>query len=801
MQGHLKSRWLVFTGVLIAGSVVVGAFLRRLRLRPPLASHEAAFQHEDVPALPSAPVPARSTPTPHPDSENLLASRWFRWALFIEVLVAFLWLLLNVPPPFSTVIFVGVIALVVWGVRTRPQIDPQFPSAMIKRYLRVDQMVIARAIILIGLGLLAASTYLFRPGSPADSLTSAALLLLLSILVLLTGFALTGKPAVLPVPMLSQTQPKQWALAYKIMLAGGIFLLWLLAEINGGLLGVAFLRGASTGVQFILLCAGVTLVAIGLGAGPIVGGRLTRWEIGFLVLVTLIALTLRFWRLDSAVHFFVDELSFSAGMRRLWADPQIKLLAPMERIAAFPYLFAYLQTFGGDLFGRNLIGLRATGAFLGTMGIPALYLLARTLFDRKTAVIAALLLATYPLHLQFSRIGISEIAAPLFATLALAFLARGMLHDSRPDYAAGGALLGLTHYFHEGSRLLYTPLAVLWVVAIYLLWRPRLNWRHLLVAVVALVLVAAPVYYTLIGLDRPLAARMVNNDSGLAPAYWSDLFAKGGWEKHIQDHVLPPFLFYIHTIDETLFYKGDSGLLLPVIFSLFMLGVIYALRRWRMLGMPLLLLWVLATAMGNSLMVGSAGSPRFVMVFPALMLLAAVGIRYGLALLLPRGQRAQVLLVVLAVGLAVFQTVFYFAYHLPLYNEQFRSNWGHPDAEDAVLRSVDFPAKTRIQIISLAAPEESFLQGMMYFMNEDLTVVTTSRADFDAEYIADLPMRVDFAFYVDQDDQQTVELLRRYFYLLPPEMSPYDVPLAHQFVLYYAPYVRGYSDQQRAEVP
>jgi hypothetical protein len=60
---------------------------------------------------------------------------------------------------------------------------------------------------------------------------------------------------------------------------------------------------------------------------------------------------------------------------------------------------------------------------------------------------------------------LNNIADPLFGTLAFAFIGRGLLHGRRTDFAIGGAMLGLTHYFYEGGRLLYMPLALAWIAA------------------------------------------------------------------------------------------------------------------------------------------------------------------------------------------------------------------------------------------------------------------------------------------------------------------------------------------------
>ena len=120
-----------------------------------------------------------------------------------------------------------------------------------------------------------------------------------------------------------------------------------------------------------------------------------------------------------------------------------------------------MQAWGVGLLGRNLEGLRILSVIVGTLGIPALYFLAKELFDRKTALLAALMPGRFPPHIQFSRIALNNIVDPLFGTLALAFLVRGLKYNRPLDYALSGAALGLTQYFYEGGRLLFPALILL----------------------------------------------------------------------------------------------------------------------------------------------------------------------------------------------------------------------------------------------------------------------------------------------------------------------------------------------------
>ncbi|MBZ0278182.1 MAG: hypothetical protein K8I60_18695, partial [Anaerolineae bacterium] len=374
------------------------------------------------------------------------------------------------------------------------------------------------------------------------------------------------------------------------------------------------------------------------------------------------------------------------------------------------------------------------------------------------------------------------------------FLGRGVIHQRPMDYGMGGIMLGLTHYFHEGPRLFFLPLVVVWLAGMVWLWRPRLALRRILLVGVLLVIVAAPIYYTLIGMDRPLFARMVNNQSGLGGTYWSDLFSQGGslLQKHITDHVAPAFLIYIHQFDSSLFYAGTTALILPVVFVFFAAGVGYAMSRIRQPGPLLVVLWILGTSIGNSLLVSSANTPRFVLVFPALALAVAVGIRYVLPLLFT-GIRPARLMILVALGLAIIQTWYYFGPYLPVYNTQIRLARGDPDGYDAAIRSAEFLPGTLIYIISPVAPSQLEVNELMTFLRSDLRVITLPSSSFTPVYLAkSVPCGRDIAFFALPDDQPTVDTINRYFYIRSTETTPYtDIPPGEALTLYYASGIPG----------
>jgi hypothetical protein len=659
----------------------------------------------------------------------------------------------------------------------------------------------ARGLALLSVCCMLLSAYAFRPRleslvhyrptpGPEDYYDPAAPWLALAGGLALVAALILTRPTP---PVAKRSAPRLdalWPRRAWVLLLPGMLMLLSVSEANGKLIGVKRLWTVSPHVQFALLLGGIVLTIVGLAgfprsrspalspspdlpppaadraakAGP--RGKIGR-EIALVLAITLLALGVRFWKLGHSVRLMVDEGHFALGVTYFRTFPDVKLLEPMPTSASFPFIFSYGQAGMVALFGRNFLGLRALSAVLGALTVPALYLLARELFDRLTACMAALVLLTFPPQVQYSRLALNNIADPLFGTLALAFLARALRTRRRMDYALGGVMLGLTQYFYEGGRLLFPVLAAAWVVGGLVLWHPRPSPRGLVLAALAFVLVAAPIYYTLVGVHFPLTNRL--DETEFNTNYWDYKREANTLETRVA-HFKHSLMFYVSSPENTMFhyflyYGGQHPLILEPVVPAFLLGLVIALWRWRTPGV-LPLLWVLGTSLGNALIVESAVSARYVVAFPALALLIAVGIRYTLPLVWPwRGQAA--IMLALAGIIAVGQGAYYFGPFLDLFNREVRANVAY-DVDDAMLRARHFPPGTQVYIVADHVLPESDAQRLLNFLADHLTVLEIPPDEFTTVPLADLPRSADYAFFIVPGDGQTIGQLVAAF-------GPHDV--------------------------
>lgn len=728
-------------------------------------------------------------------------------------------LLLILPRSLSGLLFLGILSG--WGayiglrlVNNLPQIQRSlveswaFHLHRLSAWVKAHRGLIVRAASLAALLFMIASAFFFRPTGTDALLDEAAWLMFLGAAALWLGLAL-GRPALsLAQPAAKSTSDVRMSRWYRLALVLGIVILALLAEISGSLLDLPWLSNVSTHLQMGMLAVSIILIAWGLGAGGVFPKRWFKldWlEILAVLAIAALALALRLWKLDDTVRFPVDEFNTITEVYAFTSPEQVGLLTPMTGISPFPWIFAYWQAQGVNALGHTYAGLRAASAVTGMLTVVALYMLAKALFDRKTALLAAFLLAVFPPHIHFSRLALLNIADPLIGTLTFAFLARAIKFNSRLDYALGGVCCGLTQYFYEGGRLLYPPIVLAWLVGGFILWRPRPNLRYLAVTVAAALIFFIPIYYTILSLGTPLTGRM--EASGQRLMFWGEMFEPGKSQVYLR-HFFNPFLFYVHIPDMSLYYGGQTPLVLSFLVPSFLLGVFFLLWHWRK-PTVLVLLWLLATSLGNNLLLNNTWSTRFVGVFPAIALTIAMGIRYTLPLLFPdfrlrwprlrHVSRHDMVFAGLAVICAIIQIAYYFGPHLEYFNRQSRGSRFARDAQDAVLRSRDFPSRTQIHIIDEYIANQGEAQMMLTFFSPDkhMRVITYDRDDLTPRDLAELHMGSDHVFFIEPDDRQILALLRHYFYLREPELSPYDTPPDKQYVMYYAPYIPGYSEQLR----
>jgi 4-amino-4-deoxy-L-arabinose transferase-like glycosyltransferase len=359
-----------------------------------------------------------------------------------------------------------------------------------------------------------------------------------------------------------------------------------------------------------------------------------RWEVLAVLLITLLAAALRFYRLpDVPPGLHYDEGFKGVTARALLQGAPLRLY--FESDMGEEPMAIYLVAASLGLGGQEPWLVRLPSAIIGVLTIPLAWWLGRELLtwlqrtmNRPQVTAAqivglgtALALAILYWHLSFSRIGLEPILVPFCATLAFAALARGLHTGKWPACALAGLALGGSLYTYKAGY--FVPVVAFLLVAYAAVMERGFLRRHgrslLLVALVTL-LVAAP-----IGLyflrhpagfwQRPASVALTAGKSATESS-WQALAAN-----------LSPVLGMF-------FVRGDANprsnlpgrpALDPFLALLFLAGLGRALAGFRRPPFALLLIWLAVMIVPTLLSEDAPHFGRAIGATPAVALLCALG--------------------------------------------------------------------------------------------------------------------------------------------------------------------------------
>lgn len=601
-------------------------------------------------------------------------------------------------------------------------------------------------------------------------------------------------------PALHNTLPEQvswqsftrWQIGVVLL---GLLCFVILAQSQGrGARILQFTSGMHHAQQFALFIVGSSLITIGMTGLSLKDIRqVVDWRhdpaVKWIVLLMIVGLCIRVIWLESAVHYYTDESNFVSAIIRLRDIPHTQIMNNISPVANFTWVYSYFTYYYTELLGATLANLRAISVIIGVLTIPAVYLLGRWGFNRRVGLMGVILLAVDLPHIHYSRLALNNIVDPLLAVLAIAFLWRGLQTGSRRMFALSGVFGGLTAYFYEGGRLLYPALIVSWLVIYSLFNNGKIHKRGIAVFVATALLIMSGFYFSL-GMwgfqnvaPRLLQQRVQDN-------FWAGFFTSpdtlGQLSLYFDQRLNPPYLHIVSQGDATGFYYSDElSLVLPYLLPFFLIGVGASLYHWRGLGW-ILPLWIVLTILGNSLIKDNDWTARFVVVFPALILLTALGIETIYRSITQHWLRSERLLQIAGVSIfaliGVLQVSYYFAVMIPDYNVDIRIEI---DDQDATYRAQSFSLGTEVYIIANDDRYHEDVDMLQRYERHTVPVNVVAKDDFDFGALTPTANRP-YAFFILPDDEVSLNRLEQIFgnRLSQLTPSPHTVPLHLQYQLY-----------------
>ena len=393
----------------------------------------------------------------------------------------------------------------------------------------------------------------------------------------------------------------------------------------------------------------------------------TNWKECLIVgAVTALAAVLRFYRLGEVPFVINGDEGWIGNIALSTIMPPYA--NPFSLWENFGALYLQAMNWVFLIFGTNAFALRFLAAVAGVLAIPALYLLARQITGRRIATIAVILLAISHSHINFSRTaGVGYIQDAWLVPLELYLLLSGLRKRSLMRTAAAGLILGM-HFTIYLTPQIFAAMLLVFTVLILLFYRrefPQAGrgfaafWGGLGVTILPEAYFAATHAHEFFN--------RLNVDGTLQSGWLAEEIAATGHSAYqiLAERVLHAFLSFIYypAID---FYGSPIPMLSLFTAIMFVIGLGISLWKTRASNNLLLNGYFLIgpLAIGLFSIPASADSYRILMVLPAAILLAAIGldaIYESLGMGWSRNQRLYVgATVFLMTNLFLFNTWVYF---------------------------------------------------------------------------------------------------------------------------------------------
>lgn len=405
-----------------------------------------------------------------------------------------------------------------------------------------------------------------------------------------------------------------------------------------------------------------------------------------LIVILAIAAILRFYKLDSyPVSISWDEAAIGYNAYSIAATQKdeygkkLPLLFQSFNDYKLPG-YIYLDALTIKLFGFSDFTTRAPSAFFGTIAVFALYLIAKQLFDQKTGLAAAFLLAINPWHLQLSRAAFESNVALTFVLLGIALLFLGMKNKTAAVFAP--IVLFFSLYFYYSPRIV-TPLIL---VSFFFLYKGQIqkNLKLFAVGTMAAIILTAPIIAATVTSAGQKRIREVSifsdpsistfyskaraqNNSPLAAVFANQRipYAQESLKNYLS-HFSPGFLFF--ATDPNARHRAylHGNFYLFEIFTI-ALGTLVLIRKRDKSGL-FIGIWLIIGPIAAAFAKDSPHSLRALLMLPPYLISSALGV-----VELLKNKAAKILLLPI---IAVFFISYLFAYYM-VYPIQGSNSWAY----------------------------------------------------------------------------------------------------------------------------
>lgn len=355
--------------------------------------------------------------------------------------------------------------------------------------------------------------------------------------------------------------------------------------------------------------------------------KANRFEMLALLLITLLAAALRFYRLGEIPRVINGD----EGMIGMVAQSTISgnLSNPFALYQNMGGLYLQALNLSITLFHPSAFSLRLPSAIGGVLSILISYVLGRKIFGKRVGLPAAALIAMSHTHLNFSRTLTGYIQETWLIPLEMLLLLNGLENRRSWQTALSGMLLAV----HFSYYLTAPPMvAILLGYLIFCFLFHRQWFRSVLPQVGAfwggLIIMLLPALYRFLQTPAELLARLTLE--GTFQSGWLANTAAQTGQSAVQillGRIAHAFLalIYYPSLD---FYGSMAPMLSMITSVLFFIGLVFALVKIKTRPSMFLLtvLFGFIVFIGVFAIPPNADSYRVVVILPLAMILAALGI-------------------------------------------------------------------------------------------------------------------------------------------------------------------------------
>ena len=242
--------------------------------------------------------------------------------------------------------------------------------------------------------------------------------------------------------------------------------------------------------------------------------------------ILILSAALRVYRINDR-DFWYDEAFTGIAVRERFHDMMAMIINDVH-----PPLYYLAAKFFSAPFNYSVFGIRLFSAVFGVLGVWAIYLFTKELFDRRIALWASLIIAISPFAIQYSQEARMYVMLVFLITIAAYFFIRALKTDQMGYFLLWGIFTGLaclTHYMGLIFSVVYLPVFIAWKIIGGKIYEKKINWqmvkdflpsKKLLAGYGAAFVVFSPwlttFWYHL--------THMGNNLSWIVPASFGDIF-------------------------------------------------------------------------------------------------------------------------------------------------------------------------------------------------------------------------------------------------------------------------------------